>query len=174
MAERELLGSTIISYLEYIRKKKGSDAYEKCLRDTGMTTVEKAKRYPDTQQLEVLNWIQKNYGDQDVVRSGRFSARSIGALDFIARMGTINLMMKFAKVGYSRQLFFGTLETRKIDKRHVQIILTDSTSGKPNCLAWEGLILGLAEMTGAKPTVKEIECRHEGSGNRCVFDMTWS
>jgi predicted hydrocarbon binding protein len=172
MAKRELLGSTILSYLDYIKKKKGLDAYERCLKETGLINIQKAKRYPDTQQHEVLLWIQKNYGDQVIIKAGRYSAMSIGALDFIAKMGTIDLMMKFAKIGYSRTLFFGTIETKKIDKKNVQLILTDSTTGRVNCLAWEGLIAGLTEMTGAKPTVKEIECRHEG-GKKCVFDLTW-
>lgn len=173
MAERELAGSAIKSYMEFLKKKKGPAAHDKCAKDVGLEgEIFPAKAYPAEKQANMMAWMRDKYGDDFVYRAGKYSAKQIGTLDFIAKLKSVDMMLKVAKVGYNRSLYYGSLRTEKIDKTTIRVILKDACISNANCVAWAGLIEGMLGLAVKDPKVEEIECQHRGDPE-CVFEVKW-
>lgn len=174
MSERMVSGVTITGYLNFIKKTKGKDGLNQCLRETNLDVIEVKNplKYPYEYQVNVLKWIQKNQGDDAVVRAGRFAATDLGPLKLLAKLKSMEGMMEIAADRYHKTIYFGDIDLEKVADRHIMITLTDAANDKVNCMAWRGVFKGCGDLTGNKTTVIEKECVFRGD-KACVFSVKW-
>jgi len=174
MSERQVSGTTITGYLNFIKKSKGQDGLTRCLRETNLDVIEVKNplKYPFEYQINVLKWIQKNQGDDGVVRAGRFVATDLGLLKLLAKLKTMEGMMEIAKDRYSKTIYFGSIDLEKVEDNHIKITLKDAADDKVNCLAWKGVFKGLGDLSGNKTTVIEKKCIFRGD-KVCEYSVKW-
>ena len=176
MSQREVAGAAITGYLNYVKKAKGSEGLNSCLRQTQLDVIgiKEPLRYPYDYQIRVLKWIQANQGDEALVRAGRFAATDIGVLKFFARFASVEGIMKNAEERYKKTLFFGSIETKLMEPGHAEVVITDGNDDRVNCIAWKGVLMGLGDLAKLKRMeVKEVKCRFIDGGDMCIYDCRW-
>ncbi len=176
MSEREVAGAAITGYLNFVKKTRGNDGLAACMRATQLDVIgiKEPLRYPYDYQIRVLKWIKENQGEEALVRAGRFAATDIGVLKFFARFASVEGIMKNAEERYKKTLFFGSVETKMLEPKHAEVIITDGNDDRVNCVAWKGVLLGLGDLAKVKNMqVEEIRCRFKDEDDQCIYDCKW-
>jgi len=165
MSERRLKGGVIIGYLDFINRQWGQEGGDECINAVGID-INNLK--PDTfhsgeMDENVLKWISATKGEEFVKKAGNHTVKNLGSLSYLVKFVNIRHLLKKAKENYKDTFEYGEISVLCDDfgKRAV-VIMKNSNQIKESCIAWEGALEGMMEVTRTKGTVKMTKCQMKG------------
>ncbi|MFO7992119.1 MAG: hypothetical protein R6U61_07505 [Thermoplasmata archaeon] len=162
MSRKEVRGTIINGYLEFVKTKWGENGLRECKEFCGITKeVNDGQFYVDEVKIDILRWIGNKHGEEYVVDAGKFLVSHLGLLSWIVRfMDPYKVAVRFPKE-YNQVYNFGRVEV-KGKPGNILIKLYDVCSSKEVCLSWKGICLGLLDITGVEGDVVKSSCQLEG------------
>ena len=176
MSERRLKGGVLLGYLDFIKRQWGQEGVDECINaiNIDIKTLKPEKLHPGEMDEEVLKWISKNKGEEFVKKAGNHTVKNLGSLSYLVKFVNIKHLLKKAKENYEDTFDYGEISVLcdEYGKRAV-VIMKDSNIIEESCIAWEGALEGMMEVTRTKGTVKMTKCQMKGD----VYDefiLDWS
>ena len=165
MSERRLKGGVIIGYLDFIKRQWGQKGLDECLNSLNLkaNSFKHESFYSDEQDEKILYWISSTKGMDFVKKAGNHTVKNLGSLAYLVRFVNIKHLLKKAKENYEDTFSFGEISVLCDDfgKRAV-VIMKNSNKIEEACIAWEGALEGMMEVTRTKGTVKMTKCQMKG------------
>ena len=165
MNERRLKGGVILGYLDFIKRQWGQEGVDECINliNIDIKTLKPETFHSGEMDEEVLKWISKNKGEEFVKKAGNHTVKNLGSLSYLVKFVNIKHLLKKAKENYEDTFDYGEISVLCDDygKRAV-VIMKDSNVIEESCIAWEGALEGMMEVTRTKGTVKRTKCQMKG------------
>lgn len=165
MSERRLKGGVILGYLDFIKRQWGQEGVDECLIDVKInaSSLKSETYYPVEIDEQVLKWISETKGMEFVKKAGNHTVKNLGSLAYLVRFVNIKHLLKKAKENYEDTFDYGEISVLcdEFGKRAV-VIMKDSNIIEESCIAWEGALEGMMEVTRTKGTVKRTKCQMKG------------
>ena len=176
MSERRLKGGVILGYLDFIKLQWGQKGLDDCLEaiQINLADIRADTFYSLNLDEKIMKWISGTKGMEYVKKSGNHTVKNLGSLTYLVKFVNIKHLLKKAKENYEDTFNFGEISVLCDDygKRAV-VIMKDSNQIEESCLAWEGALEGMMEVTRTKGTVKMTKCQVKGD----IYDefiLDWS
>lgn len=165
MSERRLKGGVIIGYLDFIKLQWGQGGVDECINaiDMDLSTLKPETFYSGDPDEKILKWISSNKGDEFVKKAGNYTVKNLGSLAYLVKFVNIKHLLKKAKENYEDTFEHGEISVLCDDygKRAV-VIMKNSNQIEESCIAWEGALEAMMEVTRTKGTVKMTKCQMKG------------
>ena len=165
MSERRLKGGVILGYLDFIKRQWGQEGVDECMNsiDMDIGTLKAEKFYPGKLDEEVLKWISSTKGEEFVKKTGNHTVKNLGNLAYLVKFVNMKYLLKKAKENYEDTFDYGEISVLCDDYgKKAVVIMKDSNKIKESCMAWEGALEGMMEVTRTKGTVKMVKCQMKG------------
>jgi len=176
MAEKEQLcrGSMPLGFISYIKKTWGQEGLDQFIKDTGVDpkNLKEGQWYDISSSGIVQEWIFKNKGEEQVVKSGAYTVKNQGLFSYVIRFANIKSILKKAPENHSEVFKCGTMKV-DIQDNHAKVIMRDTAADEYSCIAWRGALIGALELTNTKGTVKETQCQLKDGASHCEFLVEW-
>ncbi len=176
MSERRLKGGVILGYLDFIKRQWGQAGVDECINaiNIDISKLKPETFHPGAIDEGVLKWISRNKGEEFVKKAGNHTVKNLGSLAYLVRFVNIKHLLKKAKENYEDAFDYGEISVLcdEFGKRAV-VIMKDSNIIEESCMAWEGALEGMMEVTRTKGTVKMTKCQMKGD----IYDefiLDWS
>ena len=165
MNERRLKGGVIIGYLDFIKRQWGQGGVDECVNtiDIDINSLKPERFYSGDLDEKILYWISSNKGMDYVKMAGNHTVKNLGSLAYLVRFVNIKHLLKKAKENYEDTFEHGEISVLcdEFGKRAV-VIMKNSNKIEEACVAWEGALEGMMEVTRTKGTVKMTKCQMKG------------
>ncbi len=166
--EKRIRGRIILAYANYIRNKKGRLGLEAAEKDMGMkfSGILKDRWYPNSISDNLVSWISKNYGLQEVRKAGRHMVSEMGIIMASARdMGMEKVLESMNEARENSN--FGSLDVRK-EAWGMTVTVREFCTDEDNSEAWHGILEGCMKLTGTPGTVEKGALSKKGGG-ACTY-----
>ena len=166
MSERRLKGGVIIGYLDFVKRQWGQEGVDECINSIDVNDISTLKTetfYSGNLDEEVLKWISRTKGEEFVRKAGNHTVKNLGSLAYLVRFVNIKHLLKKAKENYEETFDFGEISVLCDDfSKKAVVIMKNSNDTEEACIAWEGALEGMMEVTRTKGTVKRTKCQMKG------------
>ena len=170
--ERRVRGSVINGYMGYVKMKWGKEGLDQCLNGLGLEEgFEDGKYYHAQISENILRWISREKGDEDLIDVGKYVVKNLGILKWLVRFADVRTVAEKFPSNYSEIYTSGHVEIDTGNPDEILVKLFDVCYIKETCLSWQGVCEGALEMTKTAGTVKETKCRVDGD-DYCEFTVT--
>jgi len=171
MEERKAKGAVVNGYLKFVKRKWGVQGMQGAMEYGGMKTSPKDGEWFSMEKTDkVLDWIAKNKGMEYVKEAGKYTAKDLGVFHYlIASIVGVERLLKKAEQTYGTVFNFGNLRI-KIDGKTAVVSMKGVRITDYSCIAWEGALLGIMEVTKSHGIVKPLKA---DGPNDCKFFMKW-
>ncbi len=172
MAEKKMVkGALVNGYLKYVKKKWGVAGLEEVKRSAGIARdIKDGEWVPVETAVAVLEWLLSTKGERHVVDAGRHAAKDLGIFKYIiASFMSIERFIKRAQSTYDTLFNYGAIIIKDTE-RGAMVVLKDSRDTDSSCMAWEGALKGIMEVTRTRGTVTPME---PDAPEDCKFEMVW-
>jgi uncharacterized protein (TIGR02265 family) len=172
VVDRKLKGTIFIGYANYIKRKGGLDALERCSKVTGMdlTKLVDEKWYPDILSANVISWVAANYGREGCRAMGMSTVAERGVISVAARLIGVKKVLASAQNELRDTINFGEVGVEFTDSG-ATMTFRDMVKNEAECDVWMG-VLGLMKISGSKGTVAKTACQVKGAA-ACTYELTW-
>ncbi|NPA75498.1 MAG: hypothetical protein GXO25_05400 [Euryarchaeota archaeon] len=169
--EKKVKGALVNGYLKYVKKKWGNAGLQEVKARAGIErNIKDGEWVPVDNAVAVLEWIKNTKGESHVVDAGRHTAKDLGVFKYIiASFMSIERFIHRAQDTYNTLFNYGAIIIKDTDKGAI-VTLRDSRDTDSSCLAWEGALKGIMEVTRTHGTVTPIE---PDAPEDCKFEMVW-
>ena len=173
MDEKRVRGSVISGYLLFVEKTWGKEGIANCKRDLKLenTKIKDGIHYSNDLLLDIIRWISKNKGIENVRKAGNFTVKNLGMLAYVVRFAKMDTMIMKAEEAYLESYDQGTVEMERGDHKAIAI-MKDVSVIPENCEGWIGALEALLELTHSKGTVLKTKCQLKGNPH-CEYEITW-
>jgi hypothetical protein len=163
MVERSVRGSVINAYFKFVEKKWGKQGLDACIADIGLSEeVKDGLYYPDAYRENVLRWIERTYGRENIVEAGKFVVKNLGLLGWLVRYASLKVLAESFPKNYSEVYTFGQVRVDASLKERISMKLYDVNRVDISCDSWLGVCEGALEMTRTKGKVSKTRCQLKG------------
>ena len=166
MDTRKLKGSVPNGYLNYVKRKWGVTGMEDAMKFADISTRPKdGDWFPMEKSERILEWIALNRGMDQVKEAGRYAAMDLGVFKhlFASLMG-LNSLLKRSVSNYKLLFNFGEMYFERTENGYI-VVIKEGKVTEYSCLAWEGAIKGLIEITHSRGSVEPVN----GNPEDCTF-----
>jgi hypothetical protein len=118
--------------------------------------------YPDAYRENVLRWIERTYGRENIVEAGKFVVKNLGLLGWLVRFANPKTVAESFPKNYSEVYTFGQVKVDTSQRDRIVLRLYDVNRIDISCDSWVGVCNGALEMTNAKGTVSKTKCQLKG------------
>lgn len=171
--EKRIRGRTILAYANYIRNKKGRLGLEAAEKDMGMkfSGILKDRWYPNSVSDNLVSWISKTYGLQEVRKAGNYMVSEMGIIMASAReMGMEKVLESMNEARENSN--FGSLDVRR-EEWGMTVTVREFCTDPDNSEAWHGILEGCMKLTGTPGTVEKGALSKKGGG-ACTYRIKLS
>ncbi len=171
MEERKAKGAIVNGYFKLIKRKWGMQGVREAMKYAKINAQPKDGEWFSMEKTDkVLEWIGRNKGMDYVREAGKYTAKDLGIFRYlIASIVGIERFLKKAEATYDTMFDFGGINI-KIEEKTALIELRGARITEYSCVAWEGALLGIMEVTKSHGTVKPLE---PDNPKDCKFFMKW-
>ncbi len=171
MEERKAKGAIVNGYFKLIKRRWGIQGVTEAMKYANIGTQPKDGEWFSMEKTDrVLEWIAKNKGTDYVREAGKYTAKDLGIFRYlIASIVGIERFLKKAEETYETMFNFGKIKI-KIDEKTAVVELKGVRVTEYSCIAWEGALLGIMEVTKSHGAVTPLE---PGGPEDCRFFMKW-
>ncbi len=163
MVERSVRGTVINAYFKFVEKKWGKAGLTACIENLGLTEVIKdGLYYPDAYRENILRWIERTYGRENIVDAGKFVVKNLGLLGWLVKYASVKVLAESFPKNYSEIYTFGQARVDTSLRNRISMKLYDVNRTDVSCDSWIGVCKGVLEMTHTKGTVKKTRCQLNG------------
>lgn len=171
MSEKKAKGVVANGYMKFIKRKWGTEGLREAMKYAGIKKeIKDGEWLSMTKTDKLLEWIGRNKGMEYVREAGRYTAKDMGIFRhmFASIMG-IEKLLKRSQETYSTIFNFGKIEIEMEDKK-ARITFREARLTEYSCVAWEGALQGLMEVTRSHGTIKPVKPENPED---CAFEMQW-
>jgi predicted hydrocarbon binding protein len=171
--QRMIKGGVALGYLQFIKRKWGSDGADDCMRSLNFGKLDLVEDRPYPKELVdgIYKWMTANHGNEAILAANRFAVKNIGFMAYIVKFVSIERVLGSVEAGIADALNFGKVEV-SIGKNSAIIKMFDINQSELDCLGWRGAFEGMLAMTRTKGSVEEVACMRRGS-KHCEFEVKW-
>jgi hypothetical protein len=171
MDERKAKGVVANGYLKFIKRKWGIMGLNQAMEYAGIKReLKDGEWFSMTKTDKLLEWIGRNKGMEYVKEAGRYTAKDMGIFRYMfASIMGIERLLKRAQDAYRTMFNFGMIDM-EIEGKKARITFRKARLTEYSCIAWEGALQGLMEVTHSHGTVKHLEPENPDD---CAFEMRW-
>ena len=164
-------GAVMNGYLRFVKRKWGIEGVKEALKYVGMDVNPKDGEWiPAEMATSVLMWIKENKGEKYVVEAGRYASTDLGVFTYIvASLMSVEKFIRRARDTYKTLFNYGEFIIEEGDNK-ATITIKNAKHPEPSCLAWEGALQGILEVTKTKGKVTPVEPDNEED---CKYEMVW-
>ncbi len=172
MSEKMAKGAVLNGYLKFIKKKWGLAGLQEAAKYAGIEENPKDGEWiPAEMSTSVLMWIKEKKGEKYVIEAGKYASTDLGVFTYIvASFMSVEKFIRRARDTYKTLFNYGEFIIEEGDKK-ATITIKNAREPEPSCLAWEGALLGILEITKTKGKVTPIE---PDSEEDCKYVVEWS
>ncbi len=165
-------GAVLNGYLKFVKKKGGIEGLQEAAKYVGMDENPKDGEWiPAEMATSVLMWIKEKKGDKYVVEAGRYVSTDLGVFTYIVvSFMSVEKFIRRARDTYKTLFNYGEFIIEEEDNK-ATITIKNTREPEPSCLAWEGALQGILEITKAKGKVTPVDPDNEED---CKYVMEWS
>ncbi len=118
----------------------------------------------------LLEWIDKNKGLDYVKEAGAYTGKDMGIFKYLfaSVMGIENLL-KRAEYNYKTIFNFGEISVDLKDNKEAVVTIKEAQTTPYSCIAWEGALNGLMEVTRTNGTVEPVKA----DNGDCKYVLKW-
>jgi hypothetical protein len=171
--ERRVRGSILNTYMGFVSKKWGREGYRLCMSDIGLWgEFRDGNYYQDAIRENILRWISREKGGDNLLECGKFVASNLGILSWLVRFSDPKAIANKFPKNFSEIYSYGRIETITDKENQIIIRLYDVCRIKECCDVWRGVCEGLLEVTKTKGAVEETKCSVDGE-DCCEYRITY-
>ncbi len=171
VAEKMAKGAVLNGYLKFIKKKWGIDGLQAAAKYAGIEENPKDGEWiPAEMATSALTWIMENKGEKYVVEAGRYATTDLGVFTYIvASFMSVEKFIKRARDTYKTLFNYGDFVIEEGNNKAI-ITIKNAKHPEPSCLAWEGALQGILEITKNRGKVTPVEPDNEED---CKYVVEW-
>ncbi len=158
MTEEMSKGAVPNGYMKFIKRKWGVSGLEEAMKYAGIEKRPKdSEWFPMRKSDMLLEWIYRNKGEKQVIEAGRFAAKDLGIFGYLfSSILGLDRLLERSRETYPRMFNYGRMIYEKDGNRAI-VIMKGVKLSEYTCLAWEGGIKGLMEITKSTANLRRIE-----------------
>ncbi len=159
---REILGSIINGYLQFIKRKWGLSGLNSCKDDININgEIKDGFFYPVKVKDDILEWISVKKGEKNIVYAGRYI---ISNFEWIKEYSELNNMLEKLVEVYHDMYDHGSFRFYR-SKEGFRLTLNNICSNDLCSQEWLGICEGLLLASDTEGSVRKVESEEDS----CVF-----
>ena len=171
MDEKRAKGVVANGYMKFIKRKWGIEGLNQAMEYAGIKReLRDGEWFSMTKTDKLLEWIGRKKGMEYVIEAGRYTAKDMGIFRYMfASIMGMERVLRRAQDAYGTIFNFGKIDIEMNGKK-AKITFRDARLTEYSCMAWEGALQGLMEVTRSHGSVKPLEPQNPED---CAFEMQW-
>ncbi|MCK4756818.1 MAG: DUF2378 family protein [Thermoplasmata archaeon] len=176
MEDRKVKGSVLLGYMNFVKSTWGQDGLDSMISSIPNAELQadmwEDTWYDDELSMEILSWIAKNKGEENLERCGKATVKDLGFLSFIVDYMDIRSILEKGSENFHTAFNNGSFDVELGDRRAVIKVKGRGSNNEYACQTWTGVFKGMLELTKTNGTVTETQCERDGA-DHCEFLMEW-
>ena len=166
MDNRKVKGSVPNGHLNFIKLKWGVSGLEDAMKFADISARPKDGEWvPMVKSDALLEWIYRKKGEEYVKEAGKYAAKDLGIFKYLfASLSGLNSLLKRSVSNYKLLFNFGEMYFERTESGY-RVVIKEGKVTEYSCLAWEGAMKGLMEITHSRGSVETVD----GNPEDCTF-----